>query len=65
MKRIALVLAFVMLAIARGSAADDTIRIGIVGQFTGPFALSGAQSRPASKPGSRRTARKSAAATSR
>jgi branched-chain amino acid transport system substrate-binding protein len=44
MKRIALVLAFVLFAtIARGSAADDTIKIGIVGQFSGPFALSGAQ----------------------
>jgi branched-chain amino acid transport system substrate-binding protein len=45
MKRIALVLALIVLVASRSSAADDKIRIGIVGQFSGPFALSGAQFR--------------------
>jgi branched-chain amino acid transport system substrate-binding protein len=45
MKRIAFLLALILLTASGGSAADETIRIGIVGQFTGPFALSGAQFR--------------------
>jgi branched-chain amino acid transport system substrate-binding protein len=45
MKRIAFLLALILLTASGGSAADDTIKIGIVGQFTGPFALSGAQFR--------------------
>lgn len=45
MKHLLMALALVMLVASRGSAADDTIKIGILGQFSGPFAIAGAQFR--------------------
>lgn len=45
MKRLLFALSLVLFATSVGSAADEPIKIGILGQFSGPFAIAGAQFR--------------------
>ena len=45
MKRALIALCLFLLTASTSSAAGDPIRIGILGQFTGPFAIAGAQFR--------------------